>query len=245
MIFKMTNFFQRKLQVYSYMRKLLASNPNLGGVILAWSTTEFRIYTTITIKTKVVLAIHSRVCSASIEITVILVMTIDMERINSFLIPRPCGTIHTLISSDVHIFVGSTDIYHRGYVSDDIKIFKRGSQVICIYDTICVVSASSSPVSWVISEPKEVRSFDEVGLPIWGITADGWVVLVKHDVFLKTESRKWRSCHGGRQAKKKCHWRTFSGKITETNWKSNNNMSNLGAHCEENSPPSLRFFDKN
>ena len=31
----MTNFFQRKLQVYSYMRKLLASNPNLGGVILA------------------------------------------------------------------------------------------------------------------------------------------------------------------------------------------------------------------
>ena len=215
--FKMTNFFQRKLQVYSYMRKLLASNPNLGGVILAWSTTEFRIYRTIRIKTKVVLAIHSRVCSASIEITAILVITIDMERIISFLIPCPCGTIHTLISPNVHTFVRSTDIYHRGYVSDEIKIFKRGSQVICIYDAICVVSAGSSPVSRVISKPKEVRSFDEVGLPIWGITADGWVVLVKHDVFLKTESRKWRSCHGGRQAKKKCHLRTFSGKITETN----------------------------
>ena len=177
--FKMTNFFQRKLQVYYYMRKLLASNPNLGGVILAWSTTEFRIYRTIMIKTKVVLAIHSRVCSASIEITAILVITIDMERIISFLIPCPCGTNHTLVSSDVHIFVGSTDIFHRGYVSDDIKIFKRGSQVICIYDTICVVSASSSPVSWVISEPKEVGSFHEVRLPIWGITTDGLVIIVK------------------------------------------------------------------
>ena len=188
MIFKMSNFFQRTLQVYSYMRKLLASNPNLGGVILAWSTTEFRIYITIIIKTKVVLAIHSRVCSASIEITAILVITINMERINSFFVPCLRCAIHTLISPYVHIFVRSTDINHRGYVSDEIKIFKRGSRVICIYDAICVVSAGSSPVSRVISKPKEVRSFDEVGLPIWGVTADGWVVLVKHDVFLKTES---------------------------------------------------------
>ena len=217
MIFKMTNFFQRKLQVYSYMRKLLASNPNLGGVILAWSTTEFRIYIINIIKTKVVLAKHSRVCSASIEITAILEITINMERINSFFVPCLRCAIHTLISPNVHIFVRSTDIYHRGYVSDEIKTFKQGSRVICIYDAICVVSAGSSPVSRVISKPKEVRSFDEVGLPIWGITADGWVVLVKHDVFLKTESRKWRSCYGGRQAKKKCHLRTFSGKITETN----------------------------
>ena len=215
MIFKMTIFFQRKLQVYSYMRKLLASNPNLGGVILTWSTTEFRIY--IIIKSKVVLAIYSRVCYASIEITASLEITINMERIFSFFVPCLRCAIHTLISPNVHIFVRSTDFYHRGYVSDEIKIFKQGSRVICIYDAIWVVSAGSSPVSRVISKPKEVRSFDEVGLPIWGITADGWVVLVKHDVFLKTESRKWRSCHGGRQAKKKCHLRTFSGKITETN----------------------------
>ena len=92
--------------------------------------------------------------------------------------------MHALISSDVHIFLGSTDTWHRGYLSDDIKIFKRGSQVICIYGAICVVPASSSPVSRVISEPKEVGSFDEVGLPIWGITADGLVVIVKWDVLL-------------------------------------------------------------
>ena len=53
-----------------------------------------------------------------------------------------------------------------------------------MYGAICVVSASSSPLSRAISEPKEVRSFDKVGLPIWGITADGCVVVVKHDFIL-------------------------------------------------------------
>ena len=43
---------------------------------------------------------------------------------------------------DVQIFVRSTDIYRRGYLSDDIKIFKRGSQLICLYGAISVVSAS-------------------------------------------------------------------------------------------------------
>ena len=86
---------------------------------------------------------------------------------------------------DVDIFVGSTGVSFQGYVSNDVKVFKRGSQVICVYGAICVVSASSSPVSRVISEPKEVGSFDEVGLPIWGITADGLVVIVKHDVLLQ------------------------------------------------------------
>ena len=75
--------------------------------------------------------------------------------------------------------IRKVDRHLRGYVSDDIKIFKRGSQVICIDGAICVIPASSSPVSRVISEPKEVGSFDEVGLPIWGITADGLVVIVK------------------------------------------------------------------
>ena len=87
--------------------------------------------------------------------------------ISSFFIPGPCCAIHTLISPDVHIFVRSTVIGHYGYLSNDVEVFKRGSQVICMYGTICVVSASSSPVSRVISEPKEVRSFHEVGLPIW------------------------------------------------------------------------------
>ena len=109
-----------------------------------------------------------------------------MQADNSFLIPCSRSAILAFISPDVDIFVRSTGIYYRGYVSDDVKVFKGGSQVICIYGAICVVSTSSSPVSRLISEPKEVGSFDEVGLPIWGITADGLVIIVKHD-FLSIE----------------------------------------------------------
>ena len=104
-----------------------------------------------------------------------------------FSIPGSRCAVHTLISPDVHIFVRSTVIGHYGYLSNDVEVFKRGSQVICMYGTICVVSASSSPVSRVISEPKEVESFHEVCLPIWGITADGLVVIVKYDQ-LQTEN---------------------------------------------------------
>ena len=104
-----------------------------------------------------------------------------MERMKSFFIPGSRCAIHTLISPDVHIFVRSTVIGHYGYLSNDVEVFERGSQVICTYGAICLVSASSSPVSRVISEPKEVGSFHEVGLPIWGITADGLVVIVKYD----------------------------------------------------------------
>ena len=110
-----------------------------------------------------------------------------MEMISSFFIPGPCCAIHTLISPDVHIFVRSTVIGHYGYLSNDVEVFKRGSQVICTYGAICLVSASSSPVSRVISEPKEVGSFHEVGLPIWGITADGLIVTVKYGQ-LQTEN---------------------------------------------------------
>ena len=133
---------------------------------------------------KVVLARYGRL--ACVEIAGPMgKVRVDMQRITAFFIPCKCSAIHTLISPDVDIFVRSTDVYHRGYVFNDVKVFKRGSQVICVYGAICVVSASSSPVSRVISEPKEVGSFDEVGLPIWGITADGLVVIVKHDVPLQ------------------------------------------------------------
>ena len=91
-----------------------------------------------------------------------------MQRITAFFIPCKCSAVHTLISPDVDIFVRSTGVCFQGYVFNDVKVFKRGSQVICVYGAICVVSASSSPVSRVISEPKEVGSFDEVSLPIWG-----------------------------------------------------------------------------
>ena len=37
---------------------------------------------------------------------------------------------------DVHIFVRSADIYRRGYLSDDTKIFKRNSQLIFLYGAI-------------------------------------------------------------------------------------------------------------
>ena len=110
-----------------------------------------------------------------------------MERMKSFLIPRLCRAIHTLVSPDVHIFIRSTATVPFGYLSNDVEVFKRGSQVICTYGAICLVSASSSPVSRVISEPKEVGSFHEVGLPIWGITADGLIVTVKYGQ-LQTEN---------------------------------------------------------
>ena len=42
----------------------------------------------------------------------------------SFKIPCPCGTIHTLIFPDVDVIVWPTGFYHRGYVSDDVKVFK-------------------------------------------------------------------------------------------------------------------------
>ena len=133
---------------------------------------------------KVVLAIYGRL--ACVEIAGQMgYRSVDMQRDNAFFIRCECSAIHTLISPDVDIFVRSTGVCFQGYVSNDVKVFKRGSQVICVYGAICVVSASSSPVSRVISEPKEVGSFDEVGLPIWGITADGLVVIVKHDVLLK------------------------------------------------------------
>ena len=135
------------------------------------------------VESKVVLAMYGRL--ACVKITGEMgYRSVDMQRENVFFIRCECSAIHTLISPDVDIFVRSTDVYHRGYVFNDVKVFKRGSQVICVYGAICVVSASSSPVSRVISEPKEVGSFDEVGLPIWGITADGLVVIVKHDVLL-------------------------------------------------------------
>ena len=111
-----------------------------------------------------------------------------MQRKMPFFIPGFHCAILTLISPDVHIFKRSTFSHIiGGYVTDDVKVFKRGSQVICIYGAICVVSASSSPVSRVISEPKQVGSFDEVGLPVWIITADSLVVIIKRDIFLQTE----------------------------------------------------------
>ena len=132
---------------------------------------------------KVVLARYGRL--ACVEIAgPIGKIRVDMQRITAFFIHCECSAIHTLISPDVDIFVRSTGVFFQGYVSNDVKVFKRGSQVVCVYGAICVVSASSSPVSRVISEPKEVGSFDKVGLPIWGITADGLVVIVKHDVLL-------------------------------------------------------------
>ena len=48
---------------------------------------------------------------------------------------RPSGE-RGLLEIDVHIFVRSEDIYRRGYLSDDIKIFKRDSQLICLYGAI-------------------------------------------------------------------------------------------------------------
>ena len=98
--------------------------------------------------------------------------TVHMERPNSFLIPCCCGTIHALISPDVDEFVLSTAIWNCRYVSDDVKVLNRGSQVIRIYGFVCVISASSSPVSRAISEPKKGRTSDEVRLPVWGISAD-------------------------------------------------------------------------
>ena len=119
-----------------------------------------------------------------IEITVSLYGTVDKQREMPFFIPGSRCAIHTLISPDVDIFAPSTALSHPGFVSDDVKVFKRGFQVICIYGAICVVSASSSPVSRVISKPKEVGSFDELGLPVPGIAIDSSVVIVKHEVFL-------------------------------------------------------------
>ena len=178
MIFKLDQlpWVKLKLQVCWYVRKLLASNPNLGGVILAWSTTEFRIYTTIIIKTKVVLAIHSRVCSASIEITTILIITINMEKKISFFIPFVSCNSHTHFPDCSHMRADDKFLPPRVRLLW-YQSLNRGSQVICIYCAICVVSSSSSPVSRVISEPKEVRSFQEVCLPIWVVTADGLVVI--------------------------------------------------------------------
>ena len=132
---------------------------------------------------KVVLAMYSRLACVEIAGQTDMIR-VDMQRVSAFFIRCECSAIHTLISPDVDVFVRSTGVHRGRYVCNDVKVFKRGSQVICVYGAICVVSASSSPVSRVISEPKEVGSFDEVGLPIWGITADGLVVIVKHDVLL-------------------------------------------------------------
>ena len=112
-----------------------------------------------------------------------------MQRVNSFSIPGRCCAIYAFISPDVDKLVLSTATCNRGCVSDDVKVLKRGSQVIRIYGAVCVVSASSSPVSRAISEPKEVRPFDEVRLPVWGITTDCTriSIIVKHDVLLKEE----------------------------------------------------------
>ena len=88
-------------------------------------------------------------------------------------LPFKSQNFYTHICLDVDIFVRSTDIYNRGYVSDDSIVFKRGSKVIRIRFADYGVLTSSSLVSRVISEPKEVGSFDEIRLPIWGVTADG------------------------------------------------------------------------
>ena len=159
-----------------------ASNPELSRCILAWSTSKFGIDRII--QTKVVLVWYGCVWHVPIEITVSLYGTVDKQREIPFFIPGSRCAIHTLISPDVDIFVRLTALSHPGFVSDDVKVFKRGSQLILIYGAICVVSASSSPVSRVISKPKEVRSFDEVGLPVRGIAIDSSVVIVKHRVFL-------------------------------------------------------------
>ena len=112
-----------------------------------------------------------------------------MQRRRSFSIPGRCCAIYAFVSPDVNKLVLSTATCHCGYVSDDVKVLKRGSQVIRIYGAVCIVSASSSPVSRAISEPKEGRTFDEVRLPVWGVTADCTriSVIVKHNVVLKEE----------------------------------------------------------
>ena len=171
---------------YCLVTLLSASDPELSRICWVWGTTESGICTKVI--SKVVLAWNGHVCFYPIEITATTSTgTVYMKRVASFLIPCCRSAIHTLISSNVDIFVRSTGLYFCGHVSDDVKVFKWGSQVICIYGAICVVSASSSPVSRMISEPKEVRSLNQVGLPIWIVTADGLVFVVKHDILLYSQ----------------------------------------------------------
>jgi len=136
---------------------------------------------------KVVLVSNDITTLISIEITTKASWTVDMQRIRTFPIPGSCRAIRTFISPDVDKLVLLAAACYRGYDSDDIEVFKWGSQIIRIYRAVCVVSASSSPVSRVISEPKKITPCYQIRLPVWGIAAERtWVhVIVKDNVTLK------------------------------------------------------------
>ena len=74
---------------------------------------------------------------------------------------------------------------------DDVEVFKRGPQVICIYRAVCVVSTSSSPVGRLISEPNKVMPWNQIRLPVWSITADCGVVVVENNVILWDQTKKF------------------------------------------------------
>ena len=76
----------------------------------------------------VVLVWYGCVWHVPIEITVSLYGTVDKQREMPLFIQGSRCAIHTLISPDVEIFVRLTALSHPGFVSDDVKVFKRGSQ---------------------------------------------------------------------------------------------------------------------
>ena len=136
---------------------------------------------------KVVLVYKDITTLTSVEIATMANWTVDMQRKSTFLIPGSCRAIRTFISPDVDKLVLLAAACYRGCDSDDVEVFKWGSQIIRIYRAVCVVSASSSPVSRVISEPKKITPCYQIRLPVWGIAAERtWVhVIVKDNVTLR------------------------------------------------------------
>ena len=95
-----------------------------------------------------------------------------MEGVSTFFIPGLCRAICTLISPDVDKLVFLTAAYLSGDDFDDVEVLKCGPQVIRVYRAVCVVLASSSPMSRVFSEPNKIMSWNQIRLPVGSITAD-------------------------------------------------------------------------
>ena len=136
---------------------------------------------------KVVLASNDITTLISVEIAFMANWTVDMQRKRTFQIPGSCRAIRTFISPDVDKLVLLAAACYRGCDCDDIEVFKWGSQIIRINQAVCVISASSSPVSRVISEPNKITPCYQIHLPVWGIAPERtWVhVIVKDNVILR------------------------------------------------------------
>ena len=162
----------------SGISSLLSPNPELSCRIWTGGTTKVWIKIAIIAK---VIFIVDHITSVSIELANISA-TVRMQGSYVFLIPQRRSAWDTFVTSDVYNLKLKALAWDRYWDVHYVEIYQRCSHVISVHHTVCLVTASCSPVGWLLSKPLKIYWTDQVRLPVENLTADSnWISVVWKD----------------------------------------------------------------